>query len=176
MRLRHNNSGTSLVEILVTVVIFLMIMTGFYSVATVGDNSFQVNRVQIELQQELRKSMEAMMNDLRMAGPASVIDVPADSNWYTSITFRKPVGIVAGSINWDSNTVEFVRGGPGTEQLHRIYGGTTTRIVSQYITLLQFRRLTTDPDRLEVVMQGQRSSTKGIPVTYDLSFDVQLRN
>lgn len=170
-----NQSGTSLIETLVSVVIFLMIMTGFYSVATVGDNSFQVNRVQIELQQEMRKSMEAMMNDFRMAGPASVVDVPADGNWYTSITFRKPVGIVAGSINWDSNTVEFLRGGPGSEQLQRIYNG-STKVVSQYVTSLQFRRLTTDPDKLEVVMQAQRNSTKGIPVTYNLSFDVQLRN
>ncbi|MCA9403277.1 MAG: hypothetical protein KC897_05800 [Candidatus Omnitrophica bacterium] len=175
MRKIVNNSGTSLVEALVSVVIFLMIMTGFYSVATVGDNSFQVNRVQIELQQELRKSMEAMISDLRMAGSASVIDVPANDTWYTSITFRKPVGIVAGSINWDSNTIQFLRGGTGGVQLQRVYNG-TTRVVSQYISTLQFRRLSADPDRLEVQLVGQRNSTKGVPVTYNLDFDIQLRN
>ncbi|MBZ0165540.1 MAG: prepilin-type N-terminal cleavage/methylation domain-containing protein, partial [Candidatus Omnitrophica bacterium] len=95
MQMSHNNLGTTLVETMVTVVIFSLIMTGFFAVSTVGENSFQVNRAQIELQQELRKSMETMMNDLRQAGNSSVIDVPANGNWYTSITFRKPVGIVA---------------------------------------------------------------------------------
>lgn len=175
MQRLRDNAGITLVETMVTVVIFSLIMTGFFAVSTVGENSFQVNRAQIELQQELRKSMETMINDLRQAGNSSVIDVPANGNWYTSITFRKPVGIAAGSINWDSNTIQYLRAGPGTLQLQRIYGG-TTRIVSQYITLLQFRRLASDSDRLEVVMQAQRNSTKGVPGTYNLSFNVQLRN
>ena len=175
MKTIHNNSGATLVETLVSVVIFLMIMTGFYSVATVGDNSFQVNRVQIELQQELRKSMESMISDLRQAGPSSVVDVPANGTWYTSITFRKPVGIVAGAINWDSNTVQYLRGGTGNLQLQRVYNG-TTKVISQNITSMQIRRLSSDPDTLEVALVGQQNSTKGVPVSYNLSFDVQLRN
>ncbi|MGE0268157.1 MAG: type II secretion system protein J [Candidatus Omnitrophota bacterium] len=174
-RMIRRNRGTTLVETLVVVLIFSVLVAGFYSIATVGDNSWQVNRVQVELQQELRKSMDAMVNDLRQAGSSSIIDVPANGNWYNSITFRIPEGVVAGSIDWTDSTLQFLRAGPGTVQLQRIYG-VQTKIVSNNITSLQFRRLTTSPKKLEVMLQAQKNTLKGLPIIYNLNFNVQLRN
>lgn len=171
----RGNRGTTLVETLVVVLIFSMLVAGFYSVATVGDNSWQSNRVQIELQQDLRKSMEAMVNDLRQAGSSSIIDVPANGNWYTSITFRIPEGVAAGSIDWTNETMQLLRAGPGTLQLQRIYGA-QTKIISNNITSLQFRRLSTSPNTIEIAMQAQKDTLKGLPITYNLNFNVQLRN
>lgn len=175
INLKLGNKGVSLVETMVVVLIFSLLVTGLYSVATVGDNSWQVNRVQIQLQQELRKAMDAMVNDLRQAGPSSIVDVPTDGNWYNSITFRIPEGVAAGSIDWTDNTLQFLRAGTGTLQLQRIYGA-QTKIVSNNITSLQFRRFSTSPSSLEVALQAQRNTLKGQPITYNLNFNVQLRN
>lgn len=172
MNMKLDNRGVSMIETLVVVLIFTIISGGLISVMTVGDKSWQVNRVKIELQQELRKSMDAMVNDLRQSGGASIVNVPTDGNWYSTITFRKPAGVSAGSIAWDNTTIQFLT---SNGQLQRVYGA-NTKIVSQDISSMQFRRFSAAADTLEVALQAQKNTNKGVPIVYDLDFNIQIRN
>lgn len=170
-----NKKGISLVEVLVTLAIFSMMSASLYAAMSVGQNSWETNRVHIELQQEMRKAMEAMINDLRQASNSSIINVPADNQWYPTITFRKPTGVTSGSIVWDANTLQFVKGGTDSDQLLRVYNG-TTKIMCQYLDSMQFRRQSMSSNTLEVVLRAEDTTTKGVVIGYDLSFNVELRN
>jgi len=170
-----NNRGMTMTEVMVTTLIFSFIIAGLYAAGAVGQNNWDVNDVQIGLQQELRKAMEWMINDLRQAGNASIVDVPADGNWYTTITFKTPSGVTGGSIDWNANSIQFVLGGSSSNQLQRLEAS-QTKIIAQNIQTLQFRRLTTSPDILEVNMLAQNSTVKGTQVDYQLDFEIQLRN
>ena len=174
-KMLKNNAAVSLVECMVAMAIFLMIAGGIYTTVATSENSWSVNKVKIELQQELRKAMEWMINDLRQAGNTSITNVPADGTWYTTITFKDASSVTSGTLQWAANTVQFVRGGTGSVQLQRISGG-VTKVLAQRMSSLQFRRQSTTSNILEVSMAAQSTSFKGIPVNYQLNFSVQLRN
>jgi len=160
---------------MVVVVIFSFIMAGVYGMTLLGDAYWQVNRVKIEIQQDLRKALDWMINDLRQAGDESIIDVPADDAWYPSITFKLPDSVVNGILVWETDTIRFARGGTDSSQIQRIKG-TDTRILAQNVQSLQFRRLSAAPDTLEVAMTAQKNSTNGRPISYQLDFQIELRN
>ncbi|MCA9407412.1 MAG: prepilin-type N-terminal cleavage/methylation domain-containing protein [Candidatus Omnitrophica bacterium] len=165
----------SLVEMMVTMVIFSILLGGLYASAAVGEKAWDVNAVKVELHQELRKAMEWMIYDLRQAGQASITNVPSDGAWYTTITFKSASGVTAGTIDWDANSTQFVRGGTGNAQLQRIRNG-VTKVLALDLSSLQFRRQAGSPNVLEVALAAQKSTTKGISVQYNLDFNVQLRN
>ena len=172
-----NNQGLSLAEVMVTSVIFLMVVSGFYAALAAGDSSWQTNSTKIELQQNLRIAMGAMIYDLRQAGPASIADVPSDDTPYTQLTFRKPSGITNGSITWQANQIRFVRGGVSGNDLLRVtLPANTSQLVTENITNLQFTRSSTNPDELTVSMQATKNTLKGIPIAYDLDVTFQIRN
>lgn len=164
--------GSSMVEIMVVVLIFSFISAGLYTSAVVGQRTWETNKVQIELQQELRKSMEAMIDNLRQAGNTSIVNVPSDGNWYTTITFKTPSGVASGNITWNTDTIQYLVA--GTELQEKI--GTDTNIISHDISALQFRRQASAPETLEVALQGQKNTAQGDTLQYDLGFSVQLRN
>ena len=172
---RTAQKGFTLVEVLVVVVIFTFLAMGIYAVALVGERTFQVNKVKIELQQELRKALEWMVNDLRQAGNVSISDVPADGTWYSTITFKTPAGITAGALDWNNNSIQFVRGGPENKELQRIEAG-NTRVIAYDMQSLQFRRQAIRPRILEVAMGAQKDALSGEPMSYQLNFSIQLRN
>lgn len=176
LRFFKSRQGFSLVEAMVTVAIFSFIMAGIYSITSVGENAWLTNNVRIELQQDLRKGMESMINDLRETNP-SILDpfVPADGKAYDSITFQVPSGVSAGSIAWDATTIQFAKGGVGSKQLLRT-SGATTKVLTQNLQLLEFRRQLATPDILEVSMQAQKNTPHGISITHNLDFNIQLRN
>jgi len=170
----QKSHGFTLMEMLITIMLFSFIMAGVYAVTAAGENSWQVNQVKIELQQEMRKAMDNMIHELRQAGDSSIVNVPADNTWYTTVTFRTPAGVSSGSINWNADTIQFVRGGANNEYLQRV--SSSTKTICQDMQSLQFRRQSTSPDILEVAMQAQKNTVKGAVVNYDLNFSIQLRN
>lgn len=176
MNVIKNKFGFSLVEVLVTMLIFSFVAAGLFTTAAVGDNSWQVNHVRVELQQELRKAMEWMKYDLQQAGAGSITNVPADGVAYSTITFRTPAGVSGVSLAWNDDTIQYVLGGSSNNQLQKIEGE-DTKILAQNIQSIAFTRAVASSNILDVTMQGQKTPVKhNTPVSYDLNFQVQLRN
>ena len=186
-----SGKGFSLVEVLVTVLIFSGLAAAVNAVLLVGDASWQTNNVQMELQQELRKAMDWMKDDLRQTGSAAITNVPVNPapdavtypdpaddpaySWYSTITFRMVSGVSGGKITWDSGTVQFVLGGTDSSQLQRVEGS-TTKVIAQNIQSLQFRRLAAASNMVEVALQAQKDTFKGATINSSLEFKIQLRN
>jgi len=167
--------GFTLVETMMSTLIFLFLITAIYAIASISQKYWDVNKAKNELHQELRKAMDNMINDLRQAGPASITDVPADGNEYPTITFKIPTGVTGGSLTWSTDSIQFVLAGPLSEQLHRIEGS-DTKILALNVENVDFRRQASSPNILEVSLLGEKDTDKGLTVNYNLDFEVQLRN
>ena len=155
-----------------SVFIFSLLSVACYTIMASSSSSWQVNRVRIELQQELRKSQNWMINELRQSGSSVITNVPAVGTLYTTITFRTANGVSGGSITWSTDTIQFLLSGT---QLQRSSGG-TTKVLAQNISLLQFRRQAATPNLLEVTVQAQKKAPTSVTLSANLSFKVQLRN
>ncbi|HBO96860.1 MAG TPA: hypothetical protein DE315_04040 [Candidatus Omnitrophica bacterium] len=174
-----NHQGVTLVELMVTVIIFAFILGICYSLLISGSDSWETNSARVELQQELRKAMDRMSQDLRQAGSASIVDVPADGNAYTSITFRKSAGVSGGNLVWDSSTTRYFLGGTGGTQLLRQVGAQTASVIAQNIQSLQFSRQTSTANVVNVSIQTQKTTLRRKMLTEkapSLTLKILLRN
>jgi len=169
------SQGFSLMEVLVTAFIFSVVIGSLYATLNVGDRSWSTNSVLVQLQQELRKAMGRIKNDLRGAGASSISNVPADGNWYSSITFQVANGVSLGSVSWDSDAIAYAVAGSSSDQLQRTVGS-SSMYIAQNITSCQFRRQSTSVNIVEVLMTAQKDDIKGNPLSSTLSFTVRLRN
>ena len=170
-----NASGLTLVEVLITVLVYSVVIAASYSVLTSGILTWQVNNVKVELQQELRKAMDWMMMDLRQAGASSIDDVAVSNTWSTVITFSIANGVSGGITTWTTDKIKYYLGGTGGTLLKRQYGA-ATRDIAQNITVFQVRRPVSAPNTVEVNLQAQKQTTRGNTVQLDQSFVVKLRN
>ena len=183
--------GFTLIEVLVTVLIFAVLAAAINAVLLVGQASWQTNSVQMELQQELRKGMEWMKDDLRQTGPVAIANVPVNPevdsvtypdpdddpayDWYTTITFQMVTGISGNNIEWNDDVTQFILGGTNSDQLQRIENS-ITKVIAQNIQTLGFRRLEVEPDIIAVDLDWQKDTIKGNTITASLEFQVQMRN
>ncbi len=174
--------GLTLVEALVTVIIFSFILGICYMILISGSDSWETNSVRVELQQELRKAMDWITQDLRQAGSASIVNVPANGSAYTSITFRKAAGVSGGSITWDSSTTQYSLGGTGGTQLLRQVGSQTAAVIAQNIQSLQFSRQASSSNVVNVSLQAEKATLRGktltgkAPIQASMSLKIYLRN
>src|SRR3989344_5470690 len=91
LRIR-NHGGLTIPEVLIVAALFSLLFGACLMIFVSGSDSWQVNRIKIEVQQEVRKAIEAIKADL-VQGGSSTVDVPADDSWYTAITFKVPSGV-----------------------------------------------------------------------------------
>lgn len=161
-------------EVLVTVIIYSLIVAACYLAFAAGNQSWQVNRVQVELQQELRKAMDWMVSDLRQSGSSAIVDVPSDGVWYNTITFKIAAGINNSNISW-SGDIQYLLGGTNANQLLRQAGG-QVKILAQAITSLQFRRQMATAGTVEVFLTAEKTTPQGQLLSQDRNFQVSLRN
>ena len=164
--------GFTLSEVLMAVFIFSLLSSACYTIMASGSTNWQVNRVRIELQQELKKGQNWMINELRQSGSSVITNVPADGVSYTTITFRTSTGASGGSATWSSNTIQFLLSGT---QLQRVSSG-VTKVLALNISSLQFRRDASTSNLVEVALQAQKKAPGSKTITASLSFKVQLRN
>lgn len=159
-RLSEDHQGATLVEMMVTVIIFAFILGICYTLLISGSDSWETNSARVELQQELRKAMDWITQDLRQAGSASITDVLANGNPYTSITFRKSAGASGGNLVWDSSTTRYFLGGTGGTQLLRQVGVQTASVIAQNIQSLQFSRQASTANVVSVSLQTQKTTLR----------------
>ena len=169
---RKNKRGFTLVEALLSALLFSILYGACVMVLIAGSNSWQVNNTKIEVQEEVRKAVNWMQGELVQAGVSTITNVPSDGTWYTTITFKTTTGVSSGSITWSSNTITYSL---SSNQLIRASGG-VNKTIAQNIQTLQFRRQSTTPSLLEITMQGQKTTPKGTVLTASETLGIYLRN
>ncbi len=167
-----NINGVTLVEMMITVIIFFLITSGMYAMTIGAQGIWEDNKVAIDLSQNLRKAMEAISHDLRQAAPSTITDVLANGSAYTAITFKKPYGISGGLLVWNPYTTRYFLSGTVLMKIEN-----SIRVpVATNIKTIQFRRYGTEPDAVQIYVQGEGISAKGRTIQRDLNFSVKLRN
>jgi type II secretory pathway component PulJ len=154
------------------VFIFSILSGACFTIMASSSSSFQVNRVKVELQQELRKAQNWMINDLRQTGSSVITNVPADGTSYSTITFRTSTGASGGAATWSTDTVQFALSGT---QLQRT-SGATTRVLAQNISSLSFKRDVSTSNLVEVTVGAQKKAPGSKTLTASVTFKVELRN
>ena len=179
-RFLKRRQGFTLVEMMVTVAIFSFILGICYTLFISGSNSWETNSVRVELQQELRKAMDWITQDLRQAGSASITNGPVDpvdGTPYPSITFRKAAGVSGGNLVWDSSTTTYSLGGTGGTQLLRQVSGQTASVIAQNIQSLQFSRQVSTSNIVDVSLQARKTTLREKrPIQASLTLRIYLRN
>ena len=170
----NNRSGFTLPEVMVTLLLLTAVSALTLSLMLSGSRSWQLNKTQILLQGELRKSAEWIKEDLRQTGSAGITNVPANGTWYTTITFQKVTGTSGGVATWSTSYI-YALGGTGNTDLRRTDNG-TTRAIAYNITVLQFRRQAATANIMEVNLTAQTRTEQGRTITISSSFEIKLRN
>lgn len=171
---RKKDFGFALIEAMMVLFIFVLLSGVMFTILATGRNAWEIGEVRIQLQQELRKGLDAIVEELRQASPDTITNVPADGRWYTTVTFRIPVDVVGGSIVW-GNSIQFLLGGLNGRQLLRRSGGTDS-VLANNLIYLGVRRQTATPVIVEISLQGDKTTAKGNRVVSNLNFQVDLRN
>lgn len=167
---------------MIVLCVFTIISGAIFAVFAMGNISWYTAEVQLIAHQNARGGMDAIIRELRQTRSSAIADVPADDNYYTSITFRIPEdtdgdGDVldnSGAIEW-SDTIQYSLGGLDNKQLLRTTGGAYS-VLANNVTSLQFRRQSTVPNLLEISLQTQKSTPEGRTIQMSLSSKVRLRN
>src|SRR5512136_641767 len=67
-RIRPNDKGLTLIELLVGMVICAMVVAGIYRLFVAQSRAYTVQDQVVEVQQSVRSAMEILLRDLRMTG------------------------------------------------------------------------------------------------------------
>ena len=73
--------GFTLVEILVSVVILAFLFAAIYGVLNIGNIVFKDDMTLLELQQQARQGMDAMVNEIRESKSSEVSIVEGNTNY-----------------------------------------------------------------------------------------------
>lgn len=166
-----DQQGFTMVEALITVALFTVLFGACVSILLAGNESWQVNKTKLQLNDEVRKAGSWIENELVQSGQSTITNVPADNTWYNTITFKTVTGVSSGSVTWSANTINYAL---SSNKLIRTSGG-TTKTIAQNIQTLQFRRLSTATTLIEVSIVGQATTPRGTAVSTTDSIKIYLR-
>jgi prepilin-type N-terminal cleavage/methylation domain-containing protein len=168
----QNERGFTLAELMVVLAIFLMMSGGIFQMTVAAQNIWNENKAKIEVQQNLRKAMEAIVNDIRQTGSITITDATALDTSYSTLTFKKPSTITGGNIVWNSFTTKYQLDAAG-QQLQKVENAATTTVATK-ITAITFSRPSTNA--VHVALSAQAVSSGGRTAQRSITFDVQMRN
>lgn len=174
MKRISRNSGFTLVEVMMVVFIFLLLITGIMTMLVASRRFWLAGDARIEAQQEIRKAIDWVSDELRQAGLSTISGVPSNGTWYNSITFQVPQTVIDGYIIWDTPSIQYFLGGStGTQLIRR--QGVTEKIIANNISSFQVRRQFATRRVVEISIQAQ---CQGIneSVTVDIDSQIRLRN
>jgi len=155
--------GFTVVETLISILIFSIITITLGMAVVVGKNSLFTSDVPTQLRQSVLFAIIPMGRELRQTAPSKTnIGVNSSSN---SITFQIPHdnngdGLLVdsfGNIEWGANITYALN---GASQLTRTQGGTTS-IISSNISSLQFTRPAGEDNIIQIDIAAQKINNTG---------------
>ena len=177
------DSGFSLVEIMIAALIFSLLIGVLFTVLTIGKTSFQVGDARIELQQDLRRGMDLITEELPQSGSSQLwtiisgaeVAFPTDGSPHNTIIFKIPAGVTNGNIVWQTDKIQYFLG--GNKQLRRKVGSVLDpKPLANNIISLEFSRQSSTSNIVEIALQSEKETAKGNIINLDLDFKVKLRN
>jgi type II secretory pathway component PulJ len=159
---RLNQKAITLMEIMVTSVIFSFVAAGIYMTFIIGTRSWAYYNDSVILKQELRRSLFTMAQELR---EAKDIFITTDEIRGVNITFNKP----------SSGQVSYTWSNRG-ENAHRIVRTfrQQTRVLATHISSLSFTQDTTNDITIELSANKQ-STSKGQEMHFQMKEKIALR-
>lgn len=165
--------GFTLLETLVTVLIFTFIVGGMYGVLLLAKTNYDTNLVSLNLQRQARQGMSWLSREIRQASWASISISSPDVNGNNSITFNTP----------DANGIKYsviktqVSADKTLWQLIRTYPAGSDKIRANDIIVLNFP--TDSGNILNITVQASKTfSSVGQTrtLTFTLTEQVKVRN
>ena len=168
--------GFTLLEILVTVLIFGFIIVGMYGVLNITQANYSTNSASLNLQQQARQGMSWLSREIRQASWDSIDIVPTppdlDANNNNSITFNTP-----GAVGVEYFVTWTLVSGRELWQLKREHPTGTYKIIANDIRGLNF--LTSSGNIVNIQVQASktfRSLGKERTLAFPLTEQVTVRN
>ncbi|RKY40441.1 MAG: hypothetical protein DRP76_01920 [Candidatus Omnitrophota bacterium] len=161
----------TLVEILVSVGIVVIIIGAIFFVTKAVREFFSFTSLKIELWEKAKEALSYMEKEI-LSTRSSFLSIPADSNFYHSLTFRIPQDIDEdGNITWSENITYSL----SNHNLIRTQGA-STQIISSGVEELKFRIESGLPQVVEIyiTVSGVTPYNRTISVTLDTK--VRIRN
>ncbi len=183
----RSRKGVTLIEVMIVVAISTVLGAAISYILLIGGSSWHSGDAEVQVDQEARRGMYTMVRELRNTRPlAAIINVPADGNFYNTVTFRTPqaVLVVSGGKTFYTPVVNatnsIVWGNPVTysvvnNQLRRTSGASVT-VLANNVTSVTFRRQATALDILEIAIQTSKTTPQQRVITATLNCAVKMRN
>ncbi len=112
---RHPRAGLSLLEVLVSAAVMGLILIAVGIVAKTGNGVFRSAQVHDGMRQDLQRVLERIADAVAMSGKTSFSPTPVAPLGSSSLEFRVPTGMTAGSVDWGTRTriaFEYTAGDP----------------------------------------------------------------
>ena len=153
----------TLVEILVTILIFSFIVGGIYGVMNISKTNYDTNLVSLNLQRQARQGMSWLSREIRQA---VTIGIEEDENNNDIITFD----------TLDATGIKYY---VETTQLKREYPTGTVEIKANDITALSFPARSAGSNLQKITLEASKtffSGGKEHTLTFPLIEQVEVRN
>lgn len=157
--------GFTLVEVLVSAVILAIVAAGIYGVLNAGNLIYYNDMGLLELQQDVRRGMEAMINELREASNIQITALDSDSDQIIFNSYQGAGVCYYRDIN-DSNADGIVN------QAIREYPSGARKVLANNITRLKFSHIS---PYLTIEIKADKTARQR-PLSISLKENVALRN
>ena len=173
--------GYSLPELLVVVGIIFIVLIAVFSYQIIAGKHWDTGTRFMDLSSGLRYALTVMSDEISQTSVSHIEEVPADGNWYPSISIKVPhdndgdgTPFQAGTSNLEWSTpIRFYK----TEDGKVVRGqDSQTRTLVTNITYLGFRRTSLEPNIIEISITGQKSTKFQGSISFNLKDRVCLRN
>ena len=93
----------SLVEAVLSVVIFVVVMAGVLVSMLMGDRSYAVNDAVVHVQEEVRRALDSMVTELRQAGGAVTVTGGTQLDFQLALGYNLPNPCPANAVCWGAH-------------------------------------------------------------------------
>lgn len=189
----NNKRGFTLIELMVTTLIFVAILGILYGLQFAVNDLFFASEEKVDLMADGRIALEYMRRELKNAtrvstqNPAPNLVIPSTPN-NKSVQFYLPKdkdgnGLITdsnGEIEWATNEMVQYQYVPGQKMLKRIAPAGDQKILAKEVTDVQFIDAgidsTLDIHEVKIILTLTKTTSRGREVTHTLTTFVRLRN
>lgn len=143
--------GLSLIELMITLLVFSVVLGAIYGVMTMGRSSYQTGDIQIAVQQEARKAMNKITTELREASSVNLSNEYPFTIWGQKIKYKVT-----------------------DNQLQKVVQGGSTTVLANNVASIQFTLY--GGDIVYISVSTQKNTFLGRSLSANLTSQVTLRN